>query len=131
MELGRLREENLGGLVILTSSMVSVLRDLMDLGWTASVAAGVAPTPLGLDSGTVPGLQGPLFWSNHEGSLNTRFEEISSPPFIVLLENRIPGRNLARFNLIALGNLIDSLIPDIKRQILPNGRNQAKAFCDR
>ena len=49
---------------------------------------------------------------------------------IVLLESRIPGRSLDRFNLIALGDLVDSLIPDTKRQIFPNGRNQAKIFCD-
>ena len=51
--------------------------------------------------------------------------------FIVLLESRVPGKKLGMFNLIALGDLIDSFIPDIKRHIFPNVRKQAKVFCDR
>ena len=49
----------------------------------------------------------------------------------MLLESRIPGKGLGRFNLIALGDLIDSVISHTRRQIFPNGRNQAKVFCDR
>ena len=111
--------------------MASVTGDGLDPGLTPSAAAGVAPTPSVLAGGTVSGFQGPLFWSNPEGSLNTRFDDTSSPLFIVLLESRVPVKNLGRFNLIALGDLIGSLIPVTKRQIFPNGRNQAKVFCDR
>ena len=49
----------------------------------------------------------------------------------MLLESRIPGKSLGRFNLIALGDLIDTIIRDTKRQVFPNGRNQAKVFCER
>ena len=49
----------------------------------------------------------------------------------MLLESRIPGKSLGRFNLIALGDLIDSIISETRRQIFPNDRNQAKVFCDR
>ena len=102
-----------------------------DQGSSLSDKAGEASTPIGVSGGTIPGFQGPLFWSNPEGTMNTRFDDNSSAPFIVLLESRIPGKSLVRFNLIALGDLIDTIIKDTKRQIFPNGRNQAKVFCDR
>ena len=90
------------------------------------------PPPLvGLCGDNIPGYQGPLFWSNPAGTVHSRFDDNSSPPFIVLLESRVPGRSLGRFNLIALGDLIDTIIKDTKRQIFPNGRNQAKVFCER
>ena len=38
---------------------------------------------------------------------------------------------MGRFNLITLGDFIDSIISDTKKQIFPYGRNQAKIFCDR
>ena len=110
--------------------VASVVGDGLDMGLNASAGVGVTPISSMLVGGSVPGFQGPLFWSNPEGLLNMRFDDISSPPYIVLLESRIPGKNLGRFNLIALGDLVDSLIPDTKRQIFPNGRNQAKIFCD-
>ena len=90
----------------------------------------VAPPSRGLGGGAVPSFQGPLFWGNSDSSLHTRIDNTSSPPFIVLLESRIPGKNLGRFNLIALKDFIDSLISDTKRQIFPNCRNQAKVFCE-
>ena len=62
--------------------IVSVPGDLMDSGLTTLVAAGVVPTPSVLAGGTFPGFQGPLFWSNPEGSLNNHFDDISFPPFI-------------------------------------------------
>ena len=89
------------------------------------------PPPIGMSGDNIPGYQGPLFWSNPEGTLHPRFDVNSSPPFIVPLESRVPGKSLDRFNLIALGDLIDSIIRDTKRQIFPNGRNQAKVFCER
>ena len=106
----------------------------MDLGNSVPVSgcmAGVDSVSDGLVAGTITGFQSPLFWSNPECSLHTRFNDTSTPPYIVLLESRIPGKNLGRFNLIAMGDLIDSLLGDTKRQIFPNGRNQAKVFCDR
>ena len=106
------------------------LGDFGDLTLISVDGVGVAPVPGALGSGVIPGFQGPLFWSNPECLLHTRFSETSAPPFIVLLESRIPGKGLGRFNLIALGDLIDSIISDTKRQIFPNGRNQAKVFCD-
>ena len=101
--------------------MVSVPGYMMDSGLTTLAAAGVAPIPSVLAGGTIPGFQGPIFWNNPEGSFNTRFDDTSFPPFIVLLECRILGNNLGRFNLIALGDLFDSLIPDTKRQVSLNG----------
>ena len=93
--------------------------------------AQVASASGGLGVGAVPGFQSPLFWSNPECSLHTRFSDTSTPPpFIILLESRIRGKSLGRFNLIAMADLIDSIISDTKRQIFPNGRNQAKVFCD-
>ena len=82
--------------------MVYVSGKMMDSGLTTPAAAGVAPTPSVLAGDTAPGFQGPLSWINPEASLNTRFDDTSCPPFIVLLEFRIPGKNLGRFNLIAL-----------------------------
>ena len=93
--------------------------------------AGVASTSKSWGGGAVPGFQGPLFWINPGGSLHTLFSDTLTPRFIVLLESRIPGKSLGRFNSIALGDLIDSIISDTKRQIFPNGRNQATVFCDR
>ena len=85
--------------------------DLNKQGPSLSHKAGVTPTPGGI--------------------LHTRLDDNSSLPFIVVLESRIPGKSSGRFNLIALGDLIDSIIRDTKRQIFPNGRNQAKVFCAR
>ena len=117
-----------------TNGSCSVHGDSIDLGRVFSDVAGSAPLSMGLGGGAVLGLQGPLFWSGLDGSLHTGFDNTffpPPPPFIFLLESIILGKTLRRFILIALGDLIDSLISDTKRQIFPNGRNQAKVFCER
>ena len=75
------------------------------------------------------GLTGLFVMEYVDGMMHTRFND-SSSPYIVLLESIIPGKSLAKFKLIGLDDLIDSLQNDTKRQIYPNGHIHAKVFCD-
>ena len=65
--------------------MVSVPGNMMDSGLTTSASAGVAPTPSVLAGGSIPGFAGPPFLDNPEGSLSTRLDDTSSPPFKIFL----------------------------------------------
>ena len=98
------------------------------VGSSAHSSPRVHESPLHAVSGVVDaGVD--LFWSR-EGDLSDQlFPESALAPFIVLMESTIPGRNLGKYDFIAIADLIDEVI-DGERVIRRNGQNQCKIICE-
>ena len=98
------------------------------VGSSAHSSPHVHESPLSAVSGVVDA-GADLFWSR-EGDLSDQlFPETAVAPFIVLMESTIPGRNLGKYDFIAIADLIDEVI-DGERVIRRNGQNQCKIICE-
>ena len=64
-----------------------------------------------------------LFWSRKGDLSDQLFPDSAVAPFIVLMESTIPGRNVGKYDFIALADLIDEVIAG-ERVIRRNGQNQ-------
>ena len=51
-----------------------------------------------------------LLWSREGDLTDQLFPDSAVAPFIVLMESTIPGRNLGKYDFIALADLIDEVI---------------------
>ena len=71
---------------------------------------------------------GPLCSKPHN-SLHDVFSDASPPPYIVLMESTRPGKNLGKYDRLALVECID-LFVSRGRTIFYNGPNQVKIQCE-
>lgn len=64
-----------------------------------------------------------LVWTKDPASTNIRSTEAFSPPYIVLMENLNPNRNMGRYDALALVDSVDAVISG-GRRIFRKGLNQ-------
>ena len=70
-----------------------------------------------------------LLWSRPQDPLHDVFSDATPPPYIVLMESTRPGKNLGKYDRLALAECID-LVIDGGRTIFYNGLNQVKIQCE-
>ena len=70
-----------------------------------------------------------LLWSKRHDPLHDFFWDASPPPSIVLMESTRPGKNLGKYDRLALAECIDLVISG-GRTIFYNGLNQVKIQCE-
>ena len=70
-----------------------------------------------------------LLWSKPHDPLQDVFSDASPPPYIVLMESTRPGKNLGKYDRLALAECIDLVISG-DRTIFYNGLNQVKIQCE-
>ena len=70
-----------------------------------------------------------LFWSKNENLLHPILSDSALAPYIALMESTIEGRNLGKYDFIAIADAIDKMI-DGERNIRHNGLNQCKIICE-
>ena len=96
-----------------------------------SIQAQVSSPAAADDLDHVLNTYGSLFWRNLDNTAHFRFDELSSAPFIVILESKITGKNLWKFNIIGFGDLINSVITGSNKKIYSSGYNKVEVFCDK
>ena len=70
-----------------------------------------------------------LLWSKPHDPLQDVFSDASPPPYIVLMESTRPGKNLGKYDRLALAECIDLVISG-GGTIFYNGLNQVKIQCE-
>ena len=70
-----------------------------------------------------------LLWSKPHDPLQGVFSDASPPPYIVVMESTRPGKNLGKYDRLALAECIDLVISG-GRTIFYNGLNQFKIQCE-
>ena len=70
-----------------------------------------------------------FLWSRPHDPLYDVFPDAAPPPYIVLMESTRPGKNLGKYDRLALAECID-LVFDGGRTIFYNGINQVKIQCE-
>ena len=70
-----------------------------------------------------------LLWSKPHDSMHDVFPDTAPPPYIVLMESTRPGKNLGKYDRLALAECIDLVISG-GRTIFYNGQNQVKIQCE-
>lgn len=73
--------------------------------------------------------QGDLLWVNENLPQSRIFPEHSLPPYVLLLESTVAGRNVRKYDPISLIDLLSPFIVGNKT-ITRNGKNQVKIFCE-
>lgn len=68
-------------------------------------------------------------WYANQGIQIIQYNKLNEAPFLVLMESTVQNRNLGRYDPIAVGKLIGSIIQG-KRRICSSGRNQIKIWCE-
>ena len=68
-------------------------------------------------------------WSRPHDPLYDVFPDAAPPPYIVIMESTRPGKNLGKYDRLALAECID-LVIDGGRTIFYNGLNQVKIHCE-
>lgn len=69
-----------------------------------------------------------IFWKSDSQS-NFVYSQQFQPPYIVIIEPKTQGRNLGRYDPIAIGKLVAEFIEG-ERTIYISGRNQIKVFYE-
>ena len=70
-----------------------------------------------------------LLWTGPHDPAKDVFQESFPPPYIVLMESTRPGKNLGKYDRLALAECID-LVVRVPRTIFYNGINQVKIQCE-